>query len=233
MLAASGALAQVPQQTILGIAKVVDADTISVKNRTIRLEGIDAPEMTQHCFMHGRTWPCGREAASALREWISARTVSCTGLKQDRYGRLLARCTVDGYSMGGWLVESGWAFAFRQYSSDFVEYEDDARRMKRGLWAGEFVMPWTWRECQRRGGQLAKCSAATAQKAQKVDGLRREGSLPRSQQATLRPRHVNSSAHAPYPNCAAVRAAGIAPLHRGMPGYSRRLDRDGDGVACE
>ena len=36
-----------------------------------------------------------------------------------------------------------------------------------------------------------------------------------------------------YPNCAAVRAAGAAPIHRGEPGYSSKLDRDGDGVACE
>ncbi|GAB3582200.1 DUF1524 domain-containing protein [Leifsonia lichenia] len=36
-----------------------------------------------------------------------------------------------------------------------------------------------------------------------------------------------------YPNCAAARAAGAAPIHVGEPGYSRTLDRDGDGVACE
>jgi hypothetical protein len=36
-----------------------------------------------------------------------------------------------------------------------------------------------------------------------------------------------------YANCAAVRAAGKAPLHRGDPGYAAHLDRDGDGVACE
>jgi hypothetical protein len=36
-----------------------------------------------------------------------------------------------------------------------------------------------------------------------------------------------------YPNCSAVRAAGAAPLYRGQPGYSRKLDRDGDGKACE
>ena len=34
-------------------------------------------------------------------------------------------------------------------------------------------------------------------------------------------------------NCAAVRAAGAAPVHRGDPGYGPHLDRDGDGVACE
>lgn len=36
-----------------------------------------------------------------------------------------------------------------------------------------------------------------------------------------------------YPNCTAAKAAGAAPLYRGQPGYSTKLDRDGDGVACE
>jgi hypothetical protein len=37
-----------------------------------------------------------------------------------------------------------------------------------------------------------------------------------------------------YKNCAAVRAAGKAPLYAGQPGYATpRLDRDGDGIACE
>jgi hypothetical protein len=36
-----------------------------------------------------------------------------------------------------------------------------------------------------------------------------------------------------YQNCTAVKAAGKAPLHKGDPGYSGKLDRDGDGVACE
>jgi hypothetical protein len=35
-----------------------------------------------------------------------------------------------------------------------------------------------------------------------------------------------------YPNCAAVRTAGKAPIRRGDPGYSRDLDRDGDGEGC-
>jgi len=36
-----------------------------------------------------------------------------------------------------------------------------------------------------------------------------------------------------YANCTAVRAAGAAPIRRGQPGYSSKLDRDGDGIACE
>jgi hypothetical protein len=45
---------------------------------------------------------------------------------------------------------------------------------------------------------------------------------------------VGSTGGSPYyANCAAARAAGVAPLHKGDPGYRSGLDRDGDGIACE
>ena len=44
----------------------------------------------------------------------------------------------------------------------------------------------------------------------------------------------NAMADEPYyKNCAAAREAGAAPIHKGQPGYSTKLDRDGDGIACE
>jgi hypothetical protein len=36
-----------------------------------------------------------------------------------------------------------------------------------------------------------------------------------------------------YAGCDEVRAAGKAPLYASQPGYSERMDGDGDGVACE
>ena len=36
-----------------------------------------------------------------------------------------------------------------------------------------------------------------------------------------------------YANCTEAKAAGAAPVLRGQPGYSSKLDRDGDGVGCE
>jgi hypothetical protein len=36
-----------------------------------------------------------------------------------------------------------------------------------------------------------------------------------------------------FANCSAAKAAGAAPLYAGSPGYAPKLDRDGDGVACE
>ncbi|GHF48911.1 excalibur calcium-binding domain-containing protein [Streptomyces sp. NRRL_ISP-5395] len=43
----------------------------------------------------------------------------------------------------------------------------------------------------------------------------------------------SGSTSAYYKNCDAVRAAGVAPIRSGQPGYGRHLDRDGDGVGCE
>jgi hypothetical protein len=50
---------------------------------------------------------------------------------------------------------------------------------------------------------------------------------------TATPETTATTAAVSYANCDAVRAAGKAPLHKGDPGYSTKLDRDGDGIACD
>lgn len=44
---------------------------------------------------------------------------------------------------------------------------------------------------------------------------------------------LKSRASGSYRNCSEARAAGVAPIRRGQPGYGKHLDRDGDGIACE
>ncbi|HNP56644.1 MAG TPA: excalibur calcium-binding domain-containing protein [Gordonia sp. (in: high G+C Gram-positive bacteria)] len=36
-----------------------------------------------------------------------------------------------------------------------------------------------------------------------------------------------------YKNCTEARKDGAAPIREGEDGYSSKLDRDGDGIACE
>lgn len=64
--------------------------------------------------------------------------------------------------------------------------------------------------------------------------------LPRSAPKTKAPAPAPKPATTPkvptnvyYENCTAVRAAGAAPISVGEPGYSRKLDRAGDGIGCE
>ncbi|GAA3044682.1 excalibur calcium-binding domain-containing protein [Actinokineospora globicatena] len=56
---------------------------------------------------------------------------------------------------------------------------------------------------------------------------------PAPEPPTTEPELPEPPADAYYANCAAARAAGAAPIHRGEPGYRPALDRNNDGTACE
>ena len=42
-----------------------------------------------------------------------------------------------------------------------------------------------------------------------------------------------SSSTVYFKSCKEARAAGYSNIKKGEPGYSSKLDRDGDGIACE
>lgn len=133
-----------------GTARVVDGDTIEVQEERIRLWGIDAPENSQFCTQDGARYPCGLDAAQALRKHIGDKPVSCVYRDTDHYGRMVALCTVDGVDISQWMVQQGQAIAFRKYSLDYVADEDHAREAKLGIWAGEFQDPSEFRHQPRR-----------------------------------------------------------------------------------
>lgn len=119
---------------VRGVARVIDGDTLEVAGTTVRLFGIDAPEAGQSCEGDGRAWPCGDWAGSELRRLIGGHRVLCEQVDTDRYGRMVARCSVSGRDLGAALVESGAAFAYRRYSMAYVGQERAAQAARRGLW---------------------------------------------------------------------------------------------------
>jgi endonuclease YncB( thermonuclease family) len=136
--------------TYTGRASVIDGDTVEIHGKRIRLFGVDAVESGQQCQKDGKFWRCGRDSAFALADKIGQRPITCFGNEFDRYRRLIARCTLNGEDLGGWMVENGWAVAFRKYSELYVERESRTREKRVGLWSSEFQMPWEWRSSKQK-----------------------------------------------------------------------------------
>ena len=134
---------------VAGTASVIDGDTLEIHGQRIRLHGIDAPESRQLCRLDGKPWQCGKDAANAIAEKIARQPVTCEDLGRDRYKRIIGRCIVAGEDINAWMVSQGLALAYRRYSLDYVDEEADARAVRRGIWASEFVKPWEWRRGKR------------------------------------------------------------------------------------
>ena len=131
---------------IVGTASVIDGDTIDIHGERIRLHGIDSPEGRQRCIRSGQEWRCGADASNALSGFIGRSPVICAVVDVDRYKRKVATCSVRGADLNHWMVEQGWAVAYRRYSHAYDGAEDGARLAARGIWSSEFEMPWVWRK---------------------------------------------------------------------------------------
>ena len=143
----SGSDGDLPQGHVFGgQAVVVDGDSIELGGHSVRLHGIDAPELHQRCERpSGTKWPCGQYASVALDQLIDGRDVSCRVLTTDRYHRPVSRCHVGDTDLGQRMVVDGWALAYVRYSKEYVEAEARARAAEAGVWSGEIVPPWQWR----------------------------------------------------------------------------------------
>jgi endonuclease YncB( thermonuclease family) len=140
--------------TLSGRARVIDGDTLEIDGRHIRLEGIDAPEMGQTC---GRrligSWRCGTAAADRLAALVAKRSVSCESRGDDKYGRMLGICSVDGNDINAQMVREGYAWAFVKYSQTYVQQEAAARTQGVGIWQGEAEPAWVYREKRWAGAE--------------------------------------------------------------------------------
>ena len=137
-------------KTLTGKPYVTDGDTVKISGERIRLEGIDAPEWKQRCKdASGKGYDCGIVSTSALRTKIGHNSIKCEGTKRDRYGRFIGTCYLNELDLNGWMVRRGYALAYTRYSRRYVSAEQKARKNSRGLWAGEFVAPWSWRKGER------------------------------------------------------------------------------------
>jgi endonuclease YncB( thermonuclease family) len=126
--------------------RVVDGDTIRIGGTTFRLHGIDAPEAGQTCNdASGGSWRCGDEATRHLETLIGDAVPMCDDRGLDDYDRLLSVCTVSGVDINRAMVLDGYAWAFRQYSEDYVSEEETALASGLQIWQAETQSAWDFR----------------------------------------------------------------------------------------
>ena len=126
--------------------RVVDGDTIVLNGEKIRFSGIDTPELKQTCLKSDQKVRCGMSAKMLLVKKIGNVTPECISEGKDVYKRTLAECFINGESLSKFLVRSGYAFAYRKYSTKFIEDEEFAKANKLGMWAMTFQYPWDFRK---------------------------------------------------------------------------------------
>lgn len=141
-------LVSTPPETVSGMARIIDGDSLRIGGHEIRLKGIDAPEGRQTCQKNGASWPCGEQARASLKAMIDGSTVVCRWQERDQHQRLLAQCLVQDRDLNAAMVAEGWAVAF---GARYIAEERRAKDARRGMWAGEFERPGEWRRRQGVG----------------------------------------------------------------------------------
>lgn len=129
---------------------VQDGDTfdlVTAAGQTvrIRLHDIDAPEDNQ---------PFGAESRRMLQDMLRRGSLSVTLRGEDRFGRALGDVRAGAELVNRAMVERGgaWAFEDRLSNTDYLLWQNSARRARVGLWQDDpnlVVPPWSWRRGMR------------------------------------------------------------------------------------
>ena len=128
------------------VVGVTDGDTIRLlvgrREERIRLHGIDAPEKGQ---------PWGDQAKRNLSAGVYDRDVVVEVRERDRYGRLVGVVWIGREDAGLAQVRAGLAWAYVEYSREYLTPQQEAQRRRVGLWGDPGpVAPWEWRRAKRR-----------------------------------------------------------------------------------
>lgn len=134
--------------SLVGVKKVIDGDTIILKNDDkVRFLGVNTPELGHGKF---RDEPLANQARQFVMRKIQGREVRLINerAQKDKYGRRLAQVeTAAGENIQTGLLERGLAFvvAVGKGDFDYVEpymiAEATAREASKGIWGDDFYAP--------------------------------------------------------------------------------------------
>lgn len=225
------------------VTGVTDGDTFTVKlkdgsSEKVRLLLIDTPE-TKHPTKPIQ--PFGPEASAYTTKILTGQSIKLEFdiSERDQYGRILAYAYLGDKMVNEMLLEKGYA-RVAVYQPD-VKYVDQFRAIQKVAQAGKLGI-WSIEDYATDTGYNESVVASPSPKpivivkptaTKKPAPVSTKNPVATSKpKATATPEPVEED-YVFYQNCSAVRAAGADPIYAGDPGYSSKLDRDGDGVGCE
>lgn len=218
-----------------------DGDTFKVsldgKEEKVRLLLVDTPESVKP---DTPVQPFAKEASDFTLNQLKKGnlTLELDVSERDKYGRLLAYAWIGDKMLNEMLLEEGYARVAYiyppnvKYVDQFKEIQAKAQKSSVGIWSIENY-------AQEDGFNVAVADSSASEKKETTT-KKTDTSSSTTKTTTSTPKKETVSKPDPkpetvvyYKNCDAVRAAGADPIYEGEPGYSRKLDRDGDGIGCE
>jgi endonuclease YncB( thermonuclease family) len=139
-------------KTIEGlVVGVADGDTITLLDQQkntykIRLQGIDAPEKKQ---------AFGEKSKQSLHDLVHSKQVRIEYDKEDKYGRIVGKVTVEDVDVCLQQLVLGMAWHYKKYQNEqsvsdralYSETELTSKSLKLGLWTDDTPMPpWEFRK---------------------------------------------------------------------------------------
>ncbi len=162
---------------IEGRARAVTGDTLVISGQVIRLNGIEAPELTQACRnARRRRWRCGRASRQALSKIVGSQKVSCSNLRNNSNGFKTGTCRIGEDDIAMRLLRRGHAVSTASSYGSYSTEEAAARSAKVGIWSGSAQSPEEFRE-----------AAWASAKSKAPDGCPIKGRVTRSGKVYLLP----------------------------------------------
>lgn len=214
------------------IVRVVDGDTMKVsfnesgkvKEETIRLLLVDTPESVDP---EKPVQPFALEASKFAKDTLTDQEVrlELDVSERDKYGRLLCYLYIGDKMFNEMLLENGYARVAYIYPPN-VKYVDKFRDIQKAAQL-KGVNIWSVENYAQEDGYHENVV-----KAKQSPSAAPTAAATVAPSPTVKPTATTES-NVYYNNCTEAKAAGAYNIKRGQPGYSSKLDKDNDGVACE
>jgi endonuclease YncB( thermonuclease family) len=123
---------------------IVDATTVELDGKRMRLHGIDVPDKEQSC--DGGTWSPREQATAALIKYVGDRKLDCFQVAFDYEQQMPeALCYADKSDLQAFLLAGGWAWVVRPGPLRYVDMERRAAEVKLGVHGHQCQRADRWR----------------------------------------------------------------------------------------